>query len=263
MALSSGILQAQVTHKRLSPKVNAFTYGLYYVALPLSQLKKLDLGRWFSINRPGIMSFYESDHGQRTGKDLLAWIRNVLTPYKAEHMCHDVLLVTMPRTFGYVFNPVSFWLCYDDQDVLRAILCEVNNTFGETHSYLCLHDDHREIKSTDIFQGDKKFHVSPFLKRVGLYQFRFAKTDTGFGAWIEYEEEAGSKKLLTVLTGSLVPFTKSALKQAFWRHPMVSLRAVILIHWQAVKLVFKGIRYVPKPEQLESRIERTVCITNN
>ncbi len=263
MALSPGILQAQVTHKRLSPKVNAFTYGLYYVALPLSQLESLSLGKWFSINRPGIMSFYNSDHGTRTGQDLLLWIKDILSKYKADHVCSDVLLVTMPRTFGYVFNPISFWLCYDDQKVLRAILCEVNNTFGQTHSYLCLHEDHREIKSTDIFQGDKHFHVSPFLKRVGLYRFRFAKTDKGFGAWIDYEEEAGTQKLLTVLTGSLGPFTQSTLKQAFWRHPMVSLRAVFLIHWQAVKLLFKGIRYIPKPEQLENTIERTFCITNN
>ena len=194
MALSPGILQAQVTHKRLSPKVNAFTYGLYYVALPLSQFKKLDLGKWFSINRPGIMSFYDSDHGQRTGQDLLDWIKAILGKYNAGNICSDVLLITMPRTFGYVFNPISFWLCYDHEKILRAILCEVNNTFGETHSYLCMHNDHREIKSTDIFQGDKNFHVSPFLKRVGMYQFRFAKTGTRFGAWIEYEEEVGSKK---------------------------------------------------------------------
>jgi DUF1365 family protein len=256
MAISAQLLNGQVMHKRLSPKVNAFKYGIYYVCLPLSSLREVTCGRWFGINRRSFNSLYNEDHGARDGSDLLLWIKKILYERNAGDIDGEVVLVTMPRTLGYVFNPISFWLCYDAAGVLRAVLCEVCNTFGENHSYLCLHEDHREIRPEDIFESDKVFHVSPFLKREGRYTFRFTKTEKSFGAWIDYEEKRGEKKLLTMLTGSLEPWSEAGLRGLFWRYPLVSLRAVGLIHWQALKLLAKGIRYVPKPAQLAERLSR-------
>lgn len=263
MAIEPQILSGQVMHKRLAPKVNAFTYGIYYVALPLSRLKECHVKGWFGINRFGLMAFYNKDHGHRTSESLLPWIKDILHKQRADDVDGEVILVTMPRTIGYVFNPVSFWLCYDSSETLRAVLCEVNNTFGETHSYLCIHDDHRAISSEDIFESEKLFHVSPFLKRDGKYKFRFAKTDKGFGAWIDYEEDSAQKVLLTSLTGQFIQWTSGELSHVFWRYPLVSLRALGLIHWQALKLIAKGIRYIAKPAQLKIRLTRGSGITNN
>lgn len=266
MGMTAKIMRGQVMHKRLSPKVNAFQYGIYYLALPLQRLAEKQKIGWLGINRPGLLSFHDRDHGDRQGGALLPWIRDILDKYDAADIDGEVVLVAMPRTLGYVFNPISFWLCYDRDEKLRAILCEVNNTFGENHSYLCIHDDHREITADDWFISDKLFHVSPFMQRTGLYRFRFAITDKNFGAWIDYEEVPGEKKLLTMLTGKLTPLDAPGLRQVFWQYPLVSLRATFLIHWQALKLVMRGIRYISKPLQLQNRLDRArdaPDITNN
>lgn len=256
MVILPQLFEGKVMHKRISPRVNLFTYGIYYVSLPLSSLEKAECGRWFSLNRAGINSFYNKDHGPRDGSNLLLWIRKILREQNASDINGEVVLVTMPRTFGYVFNPVSFWLCYDDNNILKAVLCEVSNTFGEFHNYLCMHSDHREILPGDDFYSDKIFHVSPFLKREGRYTFRFTSVQGGFGARIDFEEIPGEKKLITTLNGRLVDWEKARLRALSVRYPLVSLRAIILIHWQAIKLLAKGIRYIPKPVQLESKLSK-------
>jgi DUF1365 family protein len=163
----------------------------------------------------------------------------------------------MPRIFGYVFNPVSFWYCFDKSAVLRAVICEVNNTFGETHSYICAHEDQREITQDDILTGQKAFHVSPFLEREGNYKFRFALKNNKMGAWIDFFDASYKKKLLTSLNGKFEALNKTNSSKAFWRYPLVTLKAIYLIHWQAVKLFFKGTEYVPKPLQLKNKATRT------
>lgn len=243
-------------HKRLLPKVNAFTYGMYYLVFPLSKIDQLKDGWRFGVDRPGILAFRHTDHGDRTGKDLLGWIRGILSRYGIDSADGEVFLVTLPRVLGYVFNPVSFWMCMDHAGQLRAVLCEVNNTFGETHSYLCFHHDQRPIGSDDILTGEKVFHVSPFLRRQGDYQFRFLFKEGVFGTWIDYQDQDG-KKLLTALTGRLVPYNRHSRRRAFWRYPLVTYRAIFLIHWQALKLIGKGVKYISKPIQFGTKISFT------
>ena len=249
------ILFAKVMHKRIAPKVNAFTYGIYYIATPLSKVNAMDHGWRFGIARPALMSFYNRDHGARTPTDLRIWIGNILRDHNVTEADGEIVLVTMPRVLGYVFNPVSFWLCHDRAGHVRAVLCEVNNTFGETHSYLCTHPDHRPITNDDWMTGDKVFHVSPFRQRKGHYAFRFAIGKNAFGAWIDHHDADG-KSLLTSLTGRFEPMSVKTLRRAFWQTPLVTLKAIALIHWQAVKLVAKGIKYVPKPAQHAARLTR-------
>lgn len=249
MALAPSLLFGKIMHKRLFPKVNGFTYGAYYLAFPLSRMEDLSDGWRFGVNRPGILSFYGKDHGARDGSDLPAWGRGVLKRYDLEEADGEIILVTLPRVFGYVFNPVSFWLCLDRENALRAVICEVNNTFGETHSYLCAHDDRRPISGDDWLSGEKLFHVSPFLEREGSYKFRFALKGGGLGVWIDYYDGTGKKQLLTSVTGTLSPYSRAQVRRAFWGYPLTTFKTIFLIHWQAVKLILKGIRYIHKPEQ--------------
>lgn len=248
------ILTAEVMHKRTYPKVNAFTYGIYYLWLPLSRLAELSDGWRFGVNSRGILSFHNKDHGDCDGAPLLPWIRGHLLDWGISAADGEVILVTMPRSFGHVFNPVSFWLCCDKAGGVRAVLCEVHNTFGERHSYLCAHPDQREITADDWLDAQKLFHVSPFLERHGSYKFRFALQPDKFGAWIDFYEPDGRRQLLTSLAGKLSPYSRAARSRAFWRHPAVALVALARIHWQALKLVCKGIRYIPKPLQNKEKI---------
>lgn len=251
MEITPQIFTAKVMHKRLFPKVNQFTYGVYYLALPLGK----------AVDLKGMISFHEKDHGAKDGSELELWINQILAHYGLSTKVAAVQLVTMPRILGYVFNPVSFWLCFDAEQQVRAVLCEVNNTFGETHSYLCAHEDHRPIHADDWLSAQKLFHVSPFLERQGRYQFRFAYEKESLGIWIDYYNAQENKQLITALTGKLEPLTRASLRRAFWKHPLVTLKTIALIHWQAIKLLAKGIRYIPRPSQLPDKLSTTRNLT--
>ena len=109
--------------------------------------------------------------------------------------------------------------------------------------------------------AEKLFHVSPFLPREGSYQFRFALTGDVLGIWIDYHDKENNKQLVTALTGKMTPLNTASLRHAFWSHPLVTLKVIALIHWQAIKLVSKGIRYVVKPPQRDERVSSTRDLT--
>lgn len=264
MDVSPQIFKAKVMHKRLFPKENSFIYKVYYCMMPIERMAHSMKHNGLPVNRAGTLSLHAEDHGAReTNQAPQEWIHDILEQYGLDNKVSNVMLVAMPRIFGYVFNPVSFWLCLDEQGALRAVLCEVNNTFGETHSYLCAHPDHRVIHKNDWLHAEKMFHVSPFLEREGQYAFRFAYSEHAktLGIWIDYYDAAGHKKLITSLIGETMPMTPAALRRTFWSHPLVTIKAIILIHWQAAKLMLKGIQYISRPTQLREKLSTTRNLT--
>ena len=208
-------------------------------------------------NRRAIVSFYEKDHGSRGTQNLQSWIDNILFDHALTDIIDNVVLVAMPRIFGYTFNPVSFWLCLDKTNQVRAVLCEVNNTFGETHCYLCMNDDCSPIEKKDKLVAQKLFHVSPFLKREGHYEFRFSYSDVKLGIWINFYDENNNRQLITSLIGHFEPLTRASLHSAFWKYPIVTLKTIGLIHLQAMKLLLMGTKFVKKPLQNPEKISRT------
>lgn len=238
-------------HKRFFPKENGFTYGIYYIAFPLSQMQALDRGWRFGVNRFALSGFYTKDHGPRNGDDLQNWIKNILND-RGINADGEIILICMPRVLHHVFNPVSFWLCHDRSGKLRAVLYEVNNTFGETHSYLCTLPDGAD--SDTWLETEKLFHVSPFLPRDGSYKFRINVQENKLGFWINYHAADGRLQLATALTGTFSPWTDRTLHKVWWRYPMVSFVAVLRIHWHALRLLMKGVRYIKKPLQIKGRL---------
>lgn len=243
-------------HGRLFPRKNGFSYNVYNIALPLSQLGAMPLKH----NRFGLLSFYDRDHGRRDGSALEDWARGILHDHGLTERCDgDIVLICMPRVLGYVFDPVSFWLCYDKQDRLAAVLCEVHNTFGEDHTYLCRaepqpNQDKSGIEPQHIMSAEKLFHVSPFLEREGHYRFRFDSSDEKFSVWIDYYDAQSRKKLVTSLIGHYEEMTPKTLQSAFYKYPLVTFKAIFLIHWQAFKLIAKGIKYIHRPAQIQPKI---------
>lgn len=250
MALEHQIIAGEVMHARLAPKKNAFKYQTCYVSINLSRPDSLSINR----NRFGLLSFYDKDHGAGDNSDLMSWARSILAEHELGELDGDIVLVTMPRVLGYVFNPVSFWLCHDAAGSCRAILCEVNNTFGERHIYLCAHEDHRPITRFQALEAEKVFHVSPMLKREGHYRFRFDVSAERFAVWIDHYDSDDNKVLATWLIGDTETMTRPRLRMAFLRFPLVTLKAIVLIHWQALKLLLKGIPYISKPAQKARRV---------
>ena len=228
-----------VMHRRLRPAVNAFVYPVFYVQLPLRNLAAATCGL-FSVDRRNVLSFRSEDHGPRDGSPLLPWIEGVL---RARGLPADgeIVLQTFPRLFGYVFNPVSFWYCHDRSGSLVAVLAEVNNTFGGTHSYL-LHRNGEPLRDGEEIKADKLFHVSPFNDIEGGYRFRFHLQRTVQLARVDYDDAEG-ELLLTSISGKARGWSSPALLGALLRMPLLTFGVMARIHWQALKLWIKGVPF--------------------
>lgn len=252
-----GIINAKVMHHRLKPKVNKFLYSLYYLCLPLNILNDCKGGLIFGCNRPSIFSFYAKDHGV-DGVNLRDWVAGLIDNANIKGADFEsIQLITMPRILGYVFNPISFWIIPNDRGEILAVICEVNNTFGERHIYICAPDDGQTIKPSDVLEAKKIFHVSPFLHREGSYRFKFSYKDRFFAAFVDYIGDDNSPILLTSVTGKVKKATIGRLLSSFFAYPFMTLKVIFLIHWQAIIILLKGIKYVPKPQQLEKKFSTT------
>ena len=163
-----------------------------------------------------------------------------------------VELLAQPRVLGHVFNPVSFWLCRDAGGVLRTVIAEVTNTYGDRHSYLCRHADGREITADETLTAQKIMHVSPFQPIEGGYTFRFGITDAAINIHIDYAR--GNGGLIATLTGPRAPLTTGGMIGAMLRRPLGSRRVLALIHWQALKLWWKGARFRGRPEAPDAEV---------
>lgn len=242
----------QIRHVRLRPAQNAFAYPSYFLRLPLRSLASSPyLGRWLRFNRRGVFAVNDRDHGD--GRPLLAWIDDLLRSEGVRDATGEVWLHTFPRVLGYVFNPVSFWFAQRADGALRAVVCEVNNTFGERHCYLLAHANGSPLNYGETVEARKVFHVSPFCRLEGRYRFRFmlaAPTAQHGARWvgrIDHDDDIGPL-LLTSISGELVPTTDRALARALFTFPAFTFGVIARIHWQALKLWLKRVPLVHKPE---------------
>ena len=245
------LMEARIFHERIRPRNNRFGYGALYCVVPLSELAE-KRGGLLALNRFGLFSLHEKDYGD-PGETPAGHIQRFLDRYGMVEADGEVTLMTLPRVLGYGFNPVSFWLAHDRAGTLRAVLCEVNNTFGERHTYLCRHADHRPILAGDLIRAAKVFHVSPFLAVAGDYVFRFALDKDRAAIAIDLEDGDGLM-LRTSVSGRLAPLTAAKLLGILARNPLYPVKVIGLIHWQAVKLFLKGIRHFRKPPPPQIRV---------
>ena len=207
--------------------------------------RNLEAGRGpgvFSVDKANLFSVSLRDYGDGKG-DPLANVRNILARSGLSEAACDVVLVTMPRILGFGFNPVSFWLCFDRQSALRAVVAEVNNTFGERHFYFCRRDDCGPILPHDRLVAQKVFRVSPFLDVDGEYRFSFAWGDRSFAVQIDLHDATGPI-LTTSLSGERMRMTNARLVGALLANPLVMFKVLALIHYQAARLLLKGVGFV-------------------
>lgn len=241
-------------HGRKGAIDNAFSYSVDYVLLDAESKSR---SPWlFGRNRGNMASLHDSDHGGAPRKGQGApWAREVLAAHGLGEIANGRLeILAQPRFWGHVFNPVSFWLAYDADDRLRAVIPEVTNTYGDRHSYLCARDDHEPIQRDDILTATKIFHVSPFQTMQGSYTFRFDIRADKIGIWIDLT--SGNDGLLATLTGKRTPLTNMSLLRAALRRPLGSRRVLGLIHWQALKLWWKGAKFQTRPEPPSQEVSR-------
>ncbi|MEO1238812.1 MAG: DUF1365 domain-containing protein [Pseudomonadota bacterium] len=238
-------IRGETFHGRKGAVSNSFRYGIDYVLLDAEAEVK---GPWpFRRNRAGLVAVHDRDHGGPPGLGRgAAWVRDVLGKHQLQHLAHRIELLAQPKVMGHIFNPVSFWLVRDQHDALRVVIAEVTNTYGDRHSYLCRRADLVEITSVDRIEAEKIFHVSPYQPIEGGYTFTFGIEADRIAIKIDYN--AGEHGVVATLTGRRAPARASTLIGAMIRRPFGSRRVLALIHWQALKLWWKGAAFRTRPE---------------
>ena len=245
-------IAGQTWHGRRGDTTNAFRYSVDYVVCDTEARPRAPA--LFSRNGRNVAALNDADHGGPPGQGRgAAWVREVMAAHGIA-LTGRIDLLAQPRMWGHVFNPVAFWLCHDDTGVLRLVIAEVTNTYGDRHSYLCHHDDLSPITPDRDLTARKIMHVSPFQPVEGGYTFRFDITDRRIAIRIDFS--TGNGGLVATLTGDRKPLTTAGLLAAALRRPLGSRRVLALIHWQALVLWWKGVPFRSRPEAPAHEVSR-------
>ncbi|MCY3984648.1 MAG: DUF1365 domain-containing protein [Roseovarius sp.] len=238
------VVRARVIHARRFPEVNRFSYAVDYLLLDEEALAgKADV-KLFSYGRPNLVSLHPKDHGVAGCKGIEGvW---ALARERRIKGVDRVLLLTQPRYWGYVFNPVSFWLMAGSAGNLRAVLAEVHNTWGDRHGYLCALDNGADIDGDSWTVSRKRLHVSPFFDIAGEYRFRFRLEESSVSVRIRYDDGQGGG-IETAISGERRAFTDREIARALLSRPFGAAKTTALIHWQALRLWRKGVLIRRRP----------------
>lgn len=243
----SAIYVGHVSHHRRGDLAHDFTYRSFSLLVDLDALPDLDRGlRLFSHNRFNLFSFHDRDHGARDGSPLRPWIDARLRQAGIALDGGPVRLLCFPRILGYVFDPISVWFCHHRDGTLRAVLYEVRNTFGEAHAYL-IPVEAEAVGAPVIRQScAKRFHVSPFIALRGRYRFKLRVPDARMLLTIRQTAPDG-QELVAVQSGNRRALRDRALLRVALTHPLLTLKVIGGIHWEAFRLWRKGARFHRKP----------------
>ncbi len=237
--LRSGLYAGRVGHARLRPRKHALSYGVFMLLLDLDELPELDGRlRWFSLARFNLLGFQPRDHGDGSSTPLRAQVERDLNAAGITLDGGAIRLLCLPRVLGYVFNPLSLYFCHRADGALAAILYEVSSTFGERHTYLIpVEDSAAEVRQS----AAKRLHVSPFMDMALHYDFRVQPPADKVRVVIDTFDAEGLL-LAASFTGRRHELTDANLLTAFASHPLLTLKVMAAIHWEALKIVLKGVR---------------------
>jgi len=245
----------RVMHARLSPVRHRFQYRVFSLWLDVDRIAETTAAlRLLTYDRFGLLSFYDRDHGPRDGSPLRPWVEKTLRTVGITPPDGAIRLLCFPRVLAHVFNPLSIYFCYDANDRLRATVYEVRNTFGELHPYAVEADAHKSGTIAQTVQ--KSFYVSPLMQMNASYDFSLRAPDETLVFTIR---ESGPQGPLLIATHNAkrASLTDWHLFKAFVTHPLVTLKVVGAIHFEALRLFFKGARYHPYRPHAGSPVERS------
>jgi uncharacterized protein len=241
------LYRGTVMHARLKPVAHRFTYDVFTILVDLDRLGEADrASALFSVNRPNLVSLHERDHGPRDGSALRPWVGRVLSQAGVDLSGGRVLMQCYPRILGTVFNPLTVYFCYAAGGGLAAMIYEVRNTFGQYHTYVAPVRP-GELSPAGLRQErDKLFYVSPFNGLAMRYRFRVRPPTDGLALRILATDRDGPL-LAATFHGTHSPLTTASLLAAWASSPLLTLKVLGGIHWEALRLWRKGMRLVPRP----------------
>jgi len=243
----SCIYDGEVMHSRLRPMRHRFVYRVFSLLLDLDQAPSLARRlRLFGHNRPALFALYDRDHGERDGSPLRPWVERQLAAHGVDLVGGRIYLHCLPRLLGYVFNPLSVYWCYDAAGALKAMIYEVKNTFGGQHAYVFPVRGARSPETQIRQRAAKAFYVSPFIEMDVEYRFRVGEPGEKLSLLIR-EGNAEGDILVATHNGDRRPLTDAGLLRAFCIYPVVTLKVIVGIHWEALRLWLKGAKLQPRP----------------
>jgi DUF1365 family protein len=245
MALKSALYTGTMLHRRFKPRQHRLSYRVYWTLLDLDELATVSNRlRLFSWNRFNLFSFISADYASGNAEPLRAQVERHLRTAGIDLAGGAILLLTMPRVLGYAFNPLNIYFCHRNDDSLAAILYEVNNTFGERHSYLIPLTV--EAGQTVQQSCEKCFYVSPFLDMKLTYEFVVATPGETVSVTVKGSDSDGP--IITAsLRGTRRELTDGVLLRTFVSYPLLTLKVIAAIHWEALKIWLKGVRLQNRP----------------
>ena len=245
LSMDGALYRTRVMHRRLVPPFYRFVYRVFYVLVDIDRLEALAARlRFFSYNGFNLLSLRDRDHGD--GRELRVWAESLLFEQGIELAGGRIRLLAFPRVLGWAFNPISLWYCEHLDGSLRAVIAEVNNTFGEKHSYV-LASGGAPWPYEQAMEKDKVFHVSPFFDRVGRYRFTLSAPEARLRVAI-HETREGLPILDATLAGERRTLSDAAILGQVLRMPWMAVKVVAGIHWEALKLWLRGAKFHRKPE---------------
>jgi DUF1365 family protein len=246
MRVTADLYVGEVMHRRSRPKAYEFVYRVFNIVVDIDTLDDdARLRRLFSYNRFNLFSFFDRDHGARDGSPLRPWVEKHLADAGLSHAAASIRLLCMPRVLGYVFDPISIYYCSDADGNLAAVLYEVKNTFGDQHGYLFPVEPGTDAPQDHI--ADKIFHVSPLIAMNAKYRIRTTSPDDRLAVLIRESDDEG-EFLVATLTGDRRDMTDAALLGRFFRIPFLTLKIMVAIHFEAIRLMLRGVKYTTRPE---------------
>lgn len=240
MTMLSAIFTGHVVHRRFQPREHRLRYNVFSLLLDLDELQELERShRLFGYNRFAVFSFHDADHGETDNRaPLKAWVLGKLEPAGLETEGVRVSVLCYPRILGFVFNPLTVYFCHRADGALLAILYEVCNTFGERHTYVVpATGGQNQIRQS----CSKALYVSPFMPMDCEYHFLIETPGETVAVRIN-ETTAGERVLYAAFEGVRAPFGDMALLRLLVTYPAMTLKVVVAIHWEALRLWLKGLR---------------------
>lgn len=251
--MNSCLYECQIMHERIVPQRYGFTHKMFMFYLDLDEVESLAQKlRWFGLERFNLFGFYPQDHLKVEGKNLKESILEFLSNRGVDLSGGRIMLLTHLRTFGYIFNPVSFYFCFDQAGNPSCVVAEVGNTYREMKPYFigseCWQENSFKLRTT------KYFYISPFIDLDAQVDFNLKIPAEKLHLRIDDYDSAASnaqRLLVTALHGTAQPLSDKALLLYSRRFPLITLKVITLIHWHAFRLWLKGIGWLKKSDNSE------------
>ena len=259
MTHQSAIYAGHVLHARSRPRKHSLRYSVFSLLVDLDEVEELNKTlRLFGYNKPALYSVHDADHGNGRPGELRSWVEERLAAAGLQGHGWQIRMLCYPRILGYVFNPITVYFCYRPEGQLAGVLYEVCNTFNERHTYVIPVES--EAGGILRHRCAKEMYVSPFMPMNCEYNFRISPPTDDVAINIG-ESDADGPMLFATFSGKRRPLSDRALLRMLVTYPLMTMKVMGGIHWEALKLWWKGVPiYRHKPAA--AKIASTIVVQN-